>query len=63
MPQAISVVKGDFQTFKLMILKAIDCKSISRKKDFQEMSQITILTVSLANPDVPLRSKKRKSYS
>ena len=32
MPQAISVVKGDFQTFKLMILKAIDCKSISRKK-------------------------------
>ena len=32
MPQAISVVKGDFQTFKLMILKAIDCKCISRKK-------------------------------
>ena len=32
MPQAISVVKGDFQTFKLMILEAIDCKSISRKK-------------------------------
>ena len=32
MPQAISVVKGDFQTLKLMILKAIDCKSISRKK-------------------------------